>query len=383
MKRSLISLALGTFALGIAEFATMGILGDLASDLDVDISTAGHLITAYSLGVAVGAPALILLRKRPLKSIMMFLAAMITIGNALAALAPNFHILLGARFISGLPHGAFFGTGAIVCSRLASKGGGATAIAVMVAGMTVANVIGVPGATFISGVLSWRMAFACVALAAMLAFILMKMWLPYMEPLPDTGIRGQFAFLRSAAPWLIYAGVFFGQAGVYCWFSYIEPIMTDVTGFSTPAMTWIMMLAGIGMVCGNFTAGRLADRFRPSNVSGCIALLIIVLMIGLYFLSAHKAISLVLMFLATACLFGIGGPPQYLIVRFSRGGEMLGGAGIQIAFNVSNAVSASLGSAVIAAGYGIDAPTLVGIPMAALGATAFFILGHKFKNQNT
>lgn len=383
MKRGLISLALGTFALGIAEFATMGILGDLAHDLDVDISTAGHLITAYSLGVAIGAPTLILLRKRPLKSIMLLLAAVITLGNACAALAPDYTLLLCARFISGLPHGAFFGAGAIVCSRLAPPGGGATAVAIMVAGMTVANVLGVPGATYISGALSWRMAFGLVAVAAFLAYVTMKMWLPYMSPLPDHGLRGQFAFLKSAAPWLIYAGVFFGQAGVYCWFSYIEPIMTEVTGFAASAMTWIMMLAGIGMVCGNFAAGRLADRFRPSLVSGTIALLIIALMAGLYFFAEYKVISLVLMFLATACLFGIGGPPQFLIVRFSRGGEMLGGAGIQIAFNVSNAVSASLGSAVIAAGYGVDAPTLVGIPMAALGAVAFFILAYKYKKQNS
>lgn len=378
MKKSLIALALGTFSLGIAEFGMMGILGDVAKGVGVNIVTAGHLISAYSLGVACGAPMLVFLHKFPLKRLLLMLACLIMAGNAFAALAPEFYTLLCARFISGLPHGAFFGLGAIVCSRLVPPGEGARAVAVMVGGMTIANLVGVPGATFISNVLNWRMTFATVALFGLLALIAISVWVPKLAALPDTGIRGQFKFLRSPAPWLVYAGVFFGQASVYCWFSYIDPIMTHVARFSTADMTWIMMLAGLGMVVGNALAGKLADRYRASVVSGTIAAALVVIMPLVYLCSAMKVPSLMLMFLATAGLFGIGGPLQYLIVKYAKGGEMLGGAGIQIAFNVSNAVSAALGGAAIHHGFGLASPALVGVPFAALGAAALFILTRRF-----
>ncbi|MDE5626558.1 MAG: MFS transporter, partial [Candidatus Amulumruptor sp.] len=138
MKKSLLSLALGTFALGIAEFGMMGILNDIAGDLDISVANAGHLISAYSAGVAVGAPALLLLRRLPLRRVMLILALIIAVGNAMVALSPGFAFLLVARFVAGLPHGAFFGAGAIVCSRLADAGKGASAVAVLIGGMTVA-----------------------------------------------------------------------------------------------------------------------------------------------------------------------------------------------------------------------------------------------------
>lgn len=374
MKRSLIALAFGTFALGIAEFGMMGILGEVATGIDVDIVKAGHLIAAYSLGVAIGAPLLILLRKMPLKKVMLLLAATIFLGNLGAALSPNFVTLLCARLLSGIPHGAYFGAGAIVCSRLADKGHGAQAVAVMVGGMTIANVFGVPLATWITDTFNWRIAFGGISLFGLLAFLFIKIWVPYLQPLPDTGLKGQFRFLRAPAPWLIYAGVFFGQASVYCWFSYINPVMTEVTHFSTADMTWIMMLAGAGMVIGNAVAGKLADRYQASLVTGCIAASLIVIMPLIYICATMKLPSLLLMILATGGLFGIGGPLQYLIVKYAKGGEMLGGAGIQIAFNVSNAMSASLGGVVIQHGLGLASPALVGIPFAAIGATALFIL---------
>lgn len=379
MKKSLLSLAIGTFALGIAEFGMMGILSDVADGVDVGVVEAGHLISAYSLGVAVGAPMLVVFRKMSLSNLMLMLAFLIFAGNLAAALAPSYHTLLGARFLAGLPHGAFFGAGAIVCSRLADKGRGAGAVAVMVGGMTVANVIGVPMATMISNLLNWRLAFGVVALCGLLCYVSMRIWLPRLEPLPDSGIKGQFGFLRKPGPWLVYAGVFFGQASVYCWFSYIEPVMTDVAGFTASQMTWVMMLAGLGMVVGNIAAGKMADRHNAALVSGCIAASLVVIMPAIWACAAMKVPSAMLMFVATACLFGIGGPLQYLIVKYAKGGEMLGGAGIQIAFNVSNAMSASLGGAVIHNGFGLAAPALVGIPFAAIGATALFILYRRYR----
>ena len=381
MNKGLVALAAGTFALGIAEFAMMGILGDVAKAMDISIAKAGHLISAYSTGVAIGAPALILLRRMPLKKLMLLLAAFIVIGNTLASVAPSYHFLLAARFISGLPHGAYFGAGAIVCSRLAANGKGASAVATLVGGMTLANVVGVPSATFICNILSWRTAFAVVAIAGLVAYTGIRIYLPKLAPLPDTGVKGQFRFLRHYQPWLIYAGVFFGQASVYCWFSYIEPVMTQVAGFSTADMTPIMVLAGCGMVFGNFAAGKLADRFNPIIVPAWIAAAIILIMPAIYFFVHVKIVLLILTFLSTAGLFGIGGPLQFIIVRYARGGEMLGGAGIQIAFNVSNAMSAAIGGAVIHAGLGYAAPAVVGIPFAVIGAAALFILDRRSRHD--
>lgn len=376
MKRSLLSLAMGTFALGIVEFGMMGILNDIAADLNISIVEAGHLISAYSAGVAVGAPALIFLRRLPLRRLMLLLAAVIAVGNALVALSPNFGCLLGARFIAGLPHGAFFGAGAIVCSRLADKGKGASAVAVLVGGMTVANLVGVPGFTFVCQLVSWRLPFAIVALLGLMTCMAIRCWIPQLSPLPDTGMKGQFRFLSKPGPWLIYAGVFFGQASVYCWMSYISPIMTDVTGFSEHTMTFIMAVVGAGMVFGNYIAGRLADRHSASLVTAIIATLIIVVMPLIYFCSPYKLPSLALTFLAPALLFGLGGPLQYLIVRYAKGGEMLGGAGIQIAFNVSNAMAAAIGGAVIHHGFGLASPALAGVPLAVISAVALFMLYH-------
>lgn len=381
MKKSLLSLAFGTFALGIVEFGMMGILSDIARDLNISIVKAGHLISAYSAGVAIGAPSLILLRKLPLRRLMLLLAAVIAIGNALVALSPNYGCLLGARFISGLPHGAFFGAGAIVCSRLADKGKGASAVAVLVGGMTVANLVGVPAFTFLCQIVSWRLPFALVALCGLITFIAIRRWIPVLSPLPDTGVKGQFRFLTKAEPWLIYTGVFFGQASVYCWLSYISPIMTQVTHFSQHSMTFIMVLVGGGMVFGNWLAGRLADKYSASLVTAILASTVIVLMPLIYFFAPYEIPSLVFTFLAPALLFGIGGPLQYLIVRYAKGGEMLGGAGIQIAFNVSNAVAAVVGGAVIKHGFGLASPALVGIPCAMIGAGALFILYHSERRK--
>ncbi len=379
MKRSLIALAIGTFGLGIAEFSMMGILSDVAADLNISIVKAGHLISAYSAGVAVGAPGLIVLRRWPLKKLLLLLMAIVAVGNAMAAFSPSYAMLLIARFFSGLPHGAFFGAGAIVCSRLAKAGEGAQAVAVMVGGMTIANVFGVPAATMVSNLVSWRLMFALVSFFGMLAFACIKGWVPYIAPLPDTGLRGQYQFLKKPQPWLIYAGVFLGQASVYTYLSYVDPIMTRVAGFTMGDMTWIMMVAGAGMVVGNFIAGRLADRYPASLVTACLAMLVIVVMPAIYFCSTIKIPVVVLTFIATGCLFGIGGPLQFLIVRYAKGGEMLGGAGIQIAFNVSNAMAAMLGGAAIHMGLGLASPALVGIPCAALGGAALFVLHYKYK----
>lgn len=267
MKKSLIALAFGTLALGMSEFVMMGILPDIARSLGVSIPEAGHLISAYALGVCFGAPLTVLVaRTRPLKQILLALTALIAVGNLCASLAPNYWMLMAMRFVSGLPHGAFFGVGSIVAERVADAGKRTEAVSIMIVGMTVANLFGVPLGTYISNVLSWRTTFAIVAVWGVVALTLVRMWVPRMEPLPDTGLKGQFRFLRSLAPWLVLASVMLGNGGIFCWYSYVSPLMIHTSGFTEENLTLIIMLAGFGMFAGNILGGHLSDRFTPEKV---------------------------------------------------------------------------------------------------------------------
>lgn len=379
MNKGLIALALGTFALGISEFLMMGILSNLSQDLGISISRTGQLISAYATGVCFGAPALLFARKVPLKRIMLILAATIAAGNLFAALSPNFWCLLAARFISGLPHGAYFGVGAIVARRLAQPGREVSAVSVMISGMTVATLAGVPIGTLLTDIVSWRIAFLIVALSGIMTLIALRHWVPQVRGLPDMGFKGQFRFLATLPPWLIFGGVLFGQIGMYCWYSYIDPQMIHVAGFSPAALSWIMVLAGLGMFAGNLIAGRLSDRFKPSAVAAWVQTSGIVILALFYIFAGTQLAAVALMTLGTAALFGSGSPLQSSIVGYSRGGEMLGAAGIQIAYNAGNAIAAWIGGRVIAAGYGYTSPSLVGIPLIALGSVLLFTL--YFRNE--
>ncbi len=379
MNKGLFALAMGTFALGISEFLMMGILGDLASNLNVSISEAGHFISAYALGVCCGAPALLFSRKIALKKIMLTLAAVIAIGNLLASIAPNFWTLFAARFISGLPHGAYFGVGAIVARKLAAPGKEVSAVAYMIAGMTVATLIGVPMGTFITNTFTWRIAFIIVGITGILTFIAIRAWVPQVPGLPDLGFNGQFKFLKTLPPWLIFGGVLFGQIGIYCWYSYIDPQLTQVAGFSTSALTWLMVLAGFGMFAGNLIAGKLSDRYKPSWVAAWVQTSAIPVLILFFFFCHYQVAAVILMILGTAALFGSGSPLQSSIVGYARGGEMLGAACIQIAYNAGNAIAAWIGGKVIAAGYGYTAPSIVGIPIIILGSAMLFTLYAKYE----
>lgn len=281
MKKSLIALAFGTLGLGIAEFVMMGILPDVAKNLHISIATAGHLISAYALGVCVGAPMLILARKFPLKRVLMGLVAIVMIGNICASLAPNYWVMLVARFISGLPHGAYFGVASIVAEKLADKGKGSEAVSIMIAGMTIANLFGVPLGTSLSASISWRLTFLLVGAWSVIIMYYIWRWVPQVENLPDTGLKGQFRFLKSPAPWLLLGATMLGNGGVFCWYSYVNPLLTHVSGFSPHSITFFMVLAGFGMVVGNLTGGKMSDKYTPGRVAAfaqgsiCIVLLMI------------------------------------------------------------------------------------------------------------
>ena len=377
MKKSLIALAFGTLGLGIAEFTMMGILPYVAEDLGVSIPVAGHFISGYALGVCCGAPVLILARRRPLKHILLALMALMMAGNLLASVSTDYWMLLVARFISGLPHGAYFGVGSIVAGKLADEGKGAEAVSIMIAGMTVANLFGVPLGTSLSHLLSWRVTFLLVGCWGLLVLYYIARWVPHVEGLQDTGFKGQFRFLKKPAPWLILGATALGNGGVFCWYSYITPQLTQVSGFSEGSITALMMLAGFGMVAGNLVSGRMSDRYTPGRVGMVVQGMLCVVLLLVFFLSPNPWCSAILMTLCTAGLFAVSSPEQVLIIRVAPGGEMLGGACVQMAFNLGNAVGAYVGGLAVTGGY--QYPALAGVPFALVGFMLFLIFYKKYQ----
>lgn len=377
MKKSLIALAFGTLGLGIAEFVMMGILPDVAKDLGISIPVAGHFISAYALGVCVGAPVLILARKHPLKHILLALVTLMMVGNTCAALAPNYWVLLLARFISGLPHGAYFGVASIVAEKLADKGKGSEAVSIMIAGMTIANLFGVPLGTSLGNSISWRVTFLLVGCWGVIILYYIWRWVPHVEGLKDTGFKGQFRFLKTPAPWLILGATALGNGGVFCWYSYINPLLTEVSGFTAESITALMVLAGFGMVVGNLVSGRLSDRYTPGKVGTTVQAMICIVLLLIFFLSPYPWLSTLLMCLCTAGLFAVSSPEQVLIIRVAKGGEMLGAACVQVAFNLGNAIGAYVGGLAISGGYRY--PALAGVPFAMVGFILFLTFYKKYQ----
>ena len=377
MKKSLIALAFGTLGLGIAEFTMMGILPYVARDLNISIPVAGHFISAYALGVCAGAPMLIVARKRPLKHILLVLMALMLVGNLGAAMAPDYWLLLAARFISGLPHGAYFGVASIVAGKLADEGKSSEAVSIMIAGMTVANLFGVPLGTSLSHMLSWRVTFLLVGCWGLIVLYYIWRWVPVIEGLKDTGFKGQFRFLKTPAPWLILGATALGNGGVFCWYSYINPMLTHVSGFSAESITPLMILAGFGMVMGNLISGRLSDRYTPGKVGTAAQALICLMLLLIFFLSPYKWAAALLMCLCTAGLFAVSSPEQILIIRVAKGGEMLGAACVQVAFNLGNAIGAYAGGLAVSSGYRY--PALTGVPFALIGFILFLIFYKKYQ----
>jgi DHA1 family arabinose polymer transporter-like MFS transporter len=359
----------------MSEYVMMGILPDIAASLGTGIPQAGRLISAYALGVCFGAPLTVLVaRKQPLKRILLALGGLFLAGNLLSSLAPAYPVLILARFIAGLPHGAYFGVGSLAAGRLADPGKEASAVAAMVSGMTVANLVGVPLGTFISHALSWRGSYGLVCLWALVLLVSLFRWIPYLEPLPDTGFKDQFLFLTKPGPWLLIAATALGNGGIFCWYSYISPLMTEVSGFKAGSMTWIMIFAGLGMVVGNAAAGKLSDRFSPGRVAAFTQAVAAAALALVFFCASRPALSLALMLVLSVCLFALSAPEQLLLIENSPGGEMLGAACAQVAFNLGNALGAYAGGLPVSAGLSYAYCALPGALAAFLGFLCLTLL---------
>ncbi|MBT1726599.1 MFS transporter AraJ [Enterobacter quasimori] len=377
MKKTIFSLALGTFGLGMAEFGVMGVLTELAKDTGISIPSAGNMISFYAFGVVIGAPIVALFSSRfSLKSTLLFLVAMCVIGNAIFSLSHSYVGLVTGRLISGFPHGAIFGVGAIILSKIAPPGKVTVAVAGMIAGMTVANLVGVPLGTWLGHEYSWRYTFFLIAAFDVLVIISVLLWVPTLHDKSEIKLTAQFHFLKKPEPWLIFAATMFGNAGVFAWFSFVKPFMVNVTGFSEGMMTVIMMLMGLGMVLGNLLSGKLSGRFSPLRIAATTDMVIVASLLLLFAFGELKTASLLMGFVCCAGLFALSAPLQILLLQNAKGGEMLGAAGGQMAFNLGSAVGAYFGGMMITLGFSWSYVTLPAALLSFAAMTSLLMYGH-------
>ena len=368
MKKVIFSLALGTFGLGMAEFGIMGVLTELARDVGISIPAAGHMISFYAFGVVLGAPIIALFSNRfSLKHILLFLVTLCVIGNAIFTLSSSYFMLAVGRLVSGFPHGAFFGVGAIILSKLARPGKVTAAVAGMISGMTVANLVGIPVGTWLSQEFSWRYTFLLIAVFNIAVIVSVAFWVPNISDEVKGKLREQFHFLKSPAPWFIFSATMFGNAGVFAWFSYVKPYMMYISGFSEALMTFIMMLVGLGMVLGNLLSGRLSGRYTPLRIAVITDFVIVLALLLLFAFGGIKVASLTFAFICCAGLFALSAPLQILLLQNAKGGELLGAAGGQIAFNLGSAIGAYCGGMMLTLGFAYNYVTL---PAALLSFSA-------------
>lgn len=374
MKKGIVALAAGTFALGMAEYVMMSILPDLARDFNVSITEAGHLISAYALGVCVGAPLVaIFMRNMPLRLILLILIGVYLAGNLMFATAHSFSTGLIARFISGLPHGAYFGTGTIVASRLMPDKQ-ATGVALMVLGMTVANLAGIPLGSFIANSFDWRWIFFFNAAFGAVTILMIRLLIPRQAPLPHTHIKESFMFMKKREPWVLTAATLFCQGGAFAMYSYVSPVMNHA-GLVQAHIPVFMIIVGAGMCVGNYLGGSLSDRFSPSVVAKWVAITMTLALIATYFDSFSMLLTGTSVLLVATCLFALSSPMQLLLVENSPGGQLMGGAMVQVAFNLGNAIGAFAGGLPIAAGYQPQSSAIVGAALSfiSIGIMIYFI----------
>ncbi|MGN9790728.1 MFS transporter [Streptomyces sp. NPDC054847] len=365
MPLALLALAVGAFGIGTTEFVIMGLLPEVAADFGVSIPTSGLLVTGYALGVVVGAPLMTALgAKVSRKRMLMLLMGLFVVGNVLSAMAPTFGLMLTGRIVASLAHGAFFGIGSVVAAGLVAPDKKAGAIAMMFTGLTVANVVGVPGGTLIGQSIGWRTTFMIVALLGVIGLVGIARLVPDMPRPQGVRLRDEAAAFKNAQVLLAMAMTVLGFGGVFAAITYIAPMMTEVAGFADTSVTWLLVLFGVGMVGGNLLGGKYADKHLMPLLYTTLTALALVL--GLFTVTAHhKVLAAISILLIGALGFATVPPLQKRVLDQAHGAPTLASAVNIGAFNLGNALSAWLGGIVIAAGMGLTAPNWVGAVLAA------------------
>ncbi|MDG5768752.1 MFS transporter [Mycolicibacterium fortuitum] len=371
---AVLALAFGGFGIGTTEFVAMGLLPDIATGFRISEPTAGHVISAYALGVVVGAPVIAALTARwPRKALLLSLMAVFTAGNLASMLAPSYPTLVIARFVAGLPHGAFFGIAALAAAHLMGPQNRAKAVAYVLCGLTIATVLGVPLASWLGQALGWRSAFGLVVGVGLITLAAQWRWLPeQLRTMQVSSPLTELGALRRPQVWLAVLVGMIGFGGMFAVYTYISTTMTDVTGLSRSMVPVALMVFGLGMVAGNLIGGRLADSsvVRALYLSlGSLAVLLAAFSLGSH--SPWTALPL---------LFGVGvagsavGPAlQTRLMDVAHDAQTLAAALNHSALNIGNATGAWVGGLVIAAGLGYTAPAAAGALLAVGGVLVFTV----------
>ena len=361
------ALAVGGFAIGTTEFVTMGLLPQIADGVGISIPAAGHVVSAYALGVVVGAPAIAALAARmPYKKVLIALMIAFAIGNVASALAHNYGLLMVARFISGLPHGAYFGIGSVVAASMVPRHRRTWAVSMMLVGLTAANVLGVPVATLLGQQLGWEWPYAFVGLLALLTVVAVTAWVPATPPDPNASPRRELQALTRPQVWLTLGIGTVGFGGMFATFSYITPTMTELAGFPDAAVPIILMVYGLGMTLGTILSGRLAQIGMLRAIF--LAMAAVAVLLAFFGELAHAEPT------AVVGVFLLGMLPSLLVpllqtrlMDVAREGQSLAAALNHSTLNIANALGAWLGSVVLAHGLGYEWPSRVGAILAAGG----------------
>ncbi|MBN4926104.1 MFS transporter [Hoyosella rhizosphaerae] len=363
----MLAMMLGAFGIGTTEFVAMGLLPEIATGMGVTEPIAGRVISAYAFGVVVGAPVIAIAASRVRRRVLL-LALMVafTIGNAATIFAPNYEMLMISRFLSGLPHGAFFGVAALVAAELAGPKSRAKAVAHVMLGLSIANVVGVPIATALGQQLGWRAAFALVATIGAITVVLLAAWVPDVPQPIGASMRGELAGFRNIQIWLtLFTGIV-GFGGMFAVYTYISSTMQQETGLSRALVPLVLMLYGVGMVIGNLLGGAIADKALTPGLVGILVVLSIVLM--MFSFTVHIPVLAVtnlmlIAIFASALVPGL----QTRLMDVAGNAQTLAATANHSALNIANGLGALLGGVVISAGYGYGAPAAVGSALAVCG----------------
>ena len=366
-----LALAVGGFAIGTGEFAAMGILPSVATAVDVSIPVAGHMISAYALGVVVGAPAItVALARAPRRGLLIGLMMVFGIGNLLSALASSYAGVVAARFVAGLPHGAYFGVAMLAAAALVPPRKRAQAVANVLLGLSVANVVGVPLATWLGQVFGWRTTFLVVAALAALTAVLVRVFTPEIPAPEGASARRELGALRRPQVWLTLGVAAIGFGGMFAVYSYVTPTLTEVTGLSLSMVPPMLALLGLGMIAGNIAGGWLSDRALKATLVGALAWNGAVLA-AFVFTSVASWSAAINLFLIGGCI-AMGPALQTRLMDVAGDAQTLAAALNHSAFNLANALGAWLGGAAIALGFGWTSPGAVGALLAAAGGVVLF-----------
>ncbi|UKS31380.1 MFS transporter [Paenibacillus sp. HWE-109] len=367
---ALYALTLGAFAIGMTEFIIMGLLPEVADNLHVSIPSAGLLITGYALGVAIGAPFItIATHHMQRKALLILLMIIFIAGNALAAVSPNYTVLMIARIVAALTHGSFFGVGSVVAAQLVPKEKRAGAIAIMFTGLTLANILGVPIGTFLGQAYGWRSTFWVITFMGIIALIGIMLLVPKVNAVASS-LRQELGVLKRPNVHVALLMTVFGFGGVFTAFTYISPILVDITGFSASSVSYILVLFGLGITIGNIYGGKLADRKLMPSLIGILLLLTIIL--AIFSLTDHnKILALITIFLLGIAAFGIVPGLQLHMLNTAKEAPTLASTLNIAAFNLGNALGAYVGGVVIEYRFGGG---LTAVPWVAAIITAIGVI---------